>query len=96
MPGAKLSGGEQQRLAIARVFLKNPTWLFADEATSALDEAAEKTLYERLLARIQKAGGAMVSIAHRPAVAAFHGRQWEMEKLPEGSPALYQLKQTRI
>ncbi|MDW5444142.1 ABC transporter ATP-binding protein/permease [Polaromonas sp. SM01] len=92
----KLSGGEQQRLAIARVFLKNPTWLFADEATSALDEAAEKTLYERLLARVQQAGGAMVSIAHRPAVAAFHGRQWEMEKLPEGSAALYQLKQTRL
>ncbi|HBH37532.1 MAG TPA: ABC transporter ATP-binding protein, partial [Curvibacter sp.] len=33
----KLSGGEQQRLALARVFLKKPTWIFADEATSALD-----------------------------------------------------------
>jgi putative ATP-binding cassette transporter len=33
----KLSGGEQQRLAVARVLLKQPKWIFADEATSALD-----------------------------------------------------------
>ena len=91
----KLSGGEQQRLAIARVFLKKPAWLFADEATSALDEAAEKTLYERLLAQTQQAGGAIISIAHRPAVAAFHDKRWELEKLPEGAPALYELKESR-
>ncbi|HYW56109.1 MAG TPA: ABC transporter ATP-binding protein/permease [Polaromonas sp.] len=91
--GQKLSGGEQQRLAIARVLLKKPKWLFADEATSALDEAAEKTLYERLIAQVQQAGGAIVSIAHRPAVADYHSKRWELEKLPEGSPALYQLKE---
>ncbi len=92
----KLSGGEQQRLAIARVFLKKPAWLFADEATSALDEAAEKTLYERLLAQTRQAGGAIVSIAHRPAVAAFHDKRWELEKLPEGAPALYALRESRV
>ncbi len=92
----KLSGGEQQRLAIARVFLKKPAWLFADEATSALDEAAEKTLYERLLAQTRQAGGALVSIAHRPAVAAFHDKRWELEKLPEGAPALYALRESRV
>jgi putative ATP-binding cassette transporter len=92
--GQKLSGGEQQRLAIARVLLKKPSWVFADEATSALDEAAEKTLYERLTAQVRQAGGALVSIAHRPAVAAFHNKQWALEKLPEGAPALYQLRET--
>ncbi|MDP3605721.1 MAG: ATP-binding cassette domain-containing protein, partial [Polaromonas sp.] len=92
--GQKLSGGEQQRLAIARVLLKKPSWVFADEATSALDEVAEKTLYERLTAQVRQAGGALVSIAHRPAVAAFHNKQWTLEKLPEGAPALYQLRET--
>ena len=87
----KLSGGEQQRLAIARVLLKKPQWIFADEATSALDEAAEKTLYAKLLAQTQQAGGALVSIAHRPTVAAFHSQRWELEKAPEGAEAQYAL-----
>ncbi|WP_293605139.1 ABC transporter ATP-binding protein/permease [Polaromonas sp. UBA4122] len=91
----KLSGGEQQRLAIARVLLKKPSWIFADEATSALDEVAEKTLHEKLLAQVKAAKGGMVSIAHRPSVAAFHNKLWELEKLPEGSPALYQLNERR-
>jgi vitamin B12/bleomycin/antimicrobial peptide transport system ATP-binding/permease protein len=76
--GQKLSGGEQQRLAIARALLKRPRWLFADEATSALDEAAEKTLYERLRAITAAEHGALVSIAHRPSVAAFHDRSWAL------------------
>lgn len=94
--GQKLSGGEQQRLAIARVLLKKPQWIFADEATAALDEVAEKTLYERLRAHVQSVKGGMVSIAHRPTVAAFHTRQWALEKMPEGSPALYRLDQTAL
>ncbi len=89
--GQKLSGGEQQRLAIARVLLKQPRWVFADEATSALDAAAEQTLYARLKDLTQRAGGALVSIAHRPAVAAFHARRWQLEREPEGAPALYRL-----
>jgi len=96
----KLSGGEQQRLAIARVLLKKPQWIFADEATAALDEVAEKTLYEKLQAHIREVKGGMVSIAHRPGVAAFHNRQWAFEKSPNSEPgstaALYQLSQTDL
>jgi vitamin B12/bleomycin/antimicrobial peptide transport system ATP-binding/permease protein len=77
--GQKLSGGEQQRLAIARAFLKKPRWLFVDEATSALDEKAEAALYARLGEMVTSANGAMVSIAHRPAVAAFHNKSWALE-----------------
>ncbi len=90
----KLSGGEQQRLAIARVLLKKPAWVFADEATSALDAEAEKTLYQRLLAMVDQNHGGLVSIAHRPSVAAFHDRQWELRPLPAGAPARYELKAT--
>ena len=89
--GQKLSGGEQQRLAIARVLLRQPSWIFADEATSALDEAAEKTLYDRLKAQVVSAGGGMVSIAHRPGVAAFHNRVWTLVPQPEGGGARYAL-----
>jgi putative ATP-binding cassette transporter len=89
----KLSGGERQRLALARVFLKQPAWVLADEATSALDAPAEKTLYERLTAMVRRKGGALVSIAHRPALDAFHRRRWELHRLPEGSAAAYVLRE---
>ena len=85
----KLSGGEQQRLALARVFLKKPRWVFADEATSALDETAEKTLYERLLTHVQSVQGALVSIAHRPAVAGFHAKKWQFMTPAESSGARF-------
>jgi putative ATP-binding cassette transporter len=81
----KLSGGEQQRLAIARVLLRKPAWLFADEITSALDAEAEGALYKRLAATVQAAGGAMVSIAHRAAVGDFHTQRWTLVPQAEGS-----------
>jgi len=90
--GQKLSGGEQQRLAIARVLLKKPAWVFADEATSALDAEAEKTLYGQLMAMVEKTRGGIVSIAHRPSVAAFHTSRWELQPLPEGETARVKLQ----
>ena len=68
-----LSGGEQQRLAIARALLAKPDWLFLDEATSALDEDGERHIYELLRERLPRS--TLVSIAHRPAVAAYHDRK---------------------
>jgi putative ATP-binding cassette transporter len=68
----RLSGGEQQRLAFARVLLAKPDFLFLDEATASLDPAAEETLYRLLRARLPET--AILSIAHRPAVARFHDR----------------------
>ena len=75
----KLSGGEQQRVAIARILLRRPHWIFADEATSALDEATEAWLYEALLQMVQAQGGGLLSVAHRPGVAVFHSRRWVLE-----------------
>jgi vitamin B12/bleomycin/antimicrobial peptide transport system ATP-binding/permease protein len=87
----QLSGGEQQRLALARVLLKRPRWVFADEATSALDESAEKTLYEKLRTLVREEGGGLVSIAHRPSVASHHETVWQFVPTPEGSVAKFTL-----
>ncbi|MEG1655791.1 MAG: ATP-binding cassette domain-containing protein, partial [Hafnia sp.] len=50
---SRLSGGEQQRLSVARVLLKRPAWVFADEATSALDNATEASIYAQLVQLVQ-------------------------------------------
>jgi len=63
--------------------------VFADEATSALDEATEKVIYERLLAMVKAKGGALVSVAHRPSVAAYHQRLWQLVNASEGSIKSY-------
>ena len=76
---ATLSGGEQQRVAIARVLLKRPAWVFADEATSALDGPAEQQLYAHLRALVRERGGALVSVAHRDSVQAFHTTRWRID-----------------
>ena len=89
--GQKLSGGEQQRLALARVFLKQPRWVFADEATSALDAPTEATLYRRLVDTLAARGGGLVSIAHRPGVAAFHTKSWVMEPAASGADARFEV-----
>jgi putative ATP-binding cassette transporter len=74
---------------MARVFLKQARWVFADEATSALDEALEQAMYEKLLAMVNANNGALVSVAHRPSVAAFHNQQWVFEAAPVGNTAKF-------
>ncbi|MDB5792246.1 MAG: transporter ATP-binding protein [Massilia sp.] len=77
-----LSMGEQQRLAFARVLVRQPKLVILDEATSALDSANEAALYGRL----RDHGMTVISIAHRAAVLRYHshvlrlkgGGAWEL------------------
>jgi putative ATP-binding cassette transporter len=73
----QLSGGEQQRVAIARVLLHRPEWLFLDEATSALDEPSQERVYELLTKRL--GDSTIVSIAHHATLTDFHGKLWELK-----------------
>jgi len=62
--GDRLSGGQRQKLAIARIFLKAPPILIMDEATSALDNASQKRI-QNLLETKWKGKSTLISVIHR-------------------------------
>lgn len=69
----RLSGGEQQRLALSRALLVAPDWLFLDEALSALDESAAASLFTLLRERLPKTQ--LVSITHQRTAEGLHERR---------------------
>jgi vitamin B12/bleomycin/antimicrobial peptide transport system ATP-binding/permease protein len=78
----QLSGGEQQRLSIARALLQKPDWLFLDEATTAMDEPMEAAIYQTLREKLPKT--TIVSIGHRATIEKYHTRRLEMHPAGEG------------
>jgi vitamin B12/bleomycin/antimicrobial peptide transport system ATP-binding/permease protein len=74
----RLSLGEQQRLAFARLLLIQPALVFLDEATSALDEKSEAVLYRML--RDAPWRPSIVSVGHRSTLIQFHDRTLDLTK----------------
>ena len=77
-PG-QLSGGEQQRVAVARAFVAAPALLLADEPTGNLDRATGQAVMELLFGLREKHGTTLVLITHDPALAARCARQLRIE-----------------
>lgn len=83
----RLSGAEQQRLALARVFVHQPDWLFLDEVTSALDESTEKHVYQLLAQRLPNV--TVVAVAQRPIALRHFPRRWFLAPVDHGPAVLH-------
>jgi vitamin B12/bleomycin/antimicrobial peptide transport system ATP-binding/permease protein len=81
-----LSGGEQQRVAFARLLLQRPDWIFLDEATAALDEANQERMMRLLIEELPEA--AVLNVGHRPGLEAFHQRELVLVRGEEGARLL--------
>ena len=78
-----LSGGEQQRVAFARLLIHKPAWIFMDEATSALDETGQENIMNLLIDTLPETS--VVSIGHRTGLEAFHNRELTLIPGEEGA-----------
>lgn len=77
--GVKVSGGEKQRLSIARALLRNPNLLVFDEATSALDSLTEEEINETIKTLISKKEHITILIAHRLSTVMHADRIYVLE-----------------
>lgn len=73
-----LSGGEQQRVSIARAFVTNPALLFADEPTGSLDTQTGAAVMNLMFSLNQEQGTTLILVTHDPSLAARCGRQLVM------------------
>ena len=80
-----LSGGEQQRLAFARVMIRPPDILIMDEPTSSLDELSQFRMMEYMRDYLPKT--TVIHVGHRPGLEPFHDREIKLVRKVRGGPA---------
>jgi vitamin B12/bleomycin/antimicrobial peptide transport system ATP-binding/permease protein len=80
---ARLSGGEKQRLAFARIVLQDPDIIVLDEATAALDAQSQNRLMELLVREPDHT--TLISVGHRPELELFHTRKIVLERRSSGT-----------
>ena len=76
--GKNISGGQKQRLCLARILLRNPQILLLDEATSALDMETEQQLIQNLGDYIQKNKVIMIAVSHSHGFEAICNKRWDL------------------
>ena len=80
--GARLSGGERRRLALARALLRDAPWLLLDEPTAGLDDVTEAAVLRSLKARLDATGQGLIVVTHRAAAIALCGATVAFDDIP--------------
>ena len=75
---ALLSGGEQQRVAVARALARRPRYVLADEPTGALDEQTGRSVLDMLMGLVREAECGLIIVTHDDSVAARADRRFAL------------------
>ncbi|MBS0622084.1 MAG: ABC transporter ATP-binding protein [Verrucomicrobia bacterium] len=73
-PAKLLSGGEKQRVCIARALCNNPPLIFADEPSGSLDHKTSESIHHLLIDKLKGEGRALIAVTHDPSLAALCDR----------------------
>jgi ATP-binding cassette subfamily C protein CydC len=84
--GARLSGGERRRLALARALLRDAPWLLLDEPTAGLDDVTETAVLRSLKARLDATGQGLIVVTHRVAAIVLCDSTLAFEDAPLVAP----------